>query len=161
MFASLNLESAALADQLERSIRGGAWHGPAVMELLTGVDAPLARRVPDGGGHSIFELVGHIGFWLDAASIRIATPGDRGSDDPWPSNDDGTDRAWTVALAALDSSYTRLGAVVKTLDDDDLDEPVSHADATVRGLLLGLLQHNAYHAGQIMQIVKMAEGGTP
>jgi len=154
----LNAERAALADQLERSFRGGAWHGPAIIEMLAGVDARLARQRPAGGGHSIFELVGHITFWLDTARKRIAGEEDRSPEDAWPSVDDGSDEAWAAVLETLERSHCQLRGTVRDLDDDRLDDTVSHADPTVRGLLLGILQHNAYHAGQIMQIVKAAGG---
>jgi uncharacterized damage-inducible protein DinB len=35
---------------------------------------------------------------------------------------------------------------------------VAGSDPTLRGLLLGLLQHNAYHTGQIVVLAKAAKG---
>jgi hypothetical protein len=35
-----------------------------------------------------------------------------------------------------------------------LDDPVGGSDPTVRGLLFGVVQHHAYHAGQIVLLRK-------
>jgi hypothetical protein len=50
---------------------------------------------------------------------------------------------------------------VIALSDEQLDHAISHADPTIRGLLMGILQHNAYHAGQMMQILKTVAGKGP
>jgi len=142
-------EVSRLADQLDRSFRGGAWHGPAVAEALEGIDAELAVSRPLSG-HSIAELVSHVAYWLNAAAERIAG-GDAGVEDgcaDWPESPPAA-AAWPDLLAALDAAHRRLHAAVLALDDARLDDPVAGADPTVRGMLFGILQHNAYHAGQI------------
>jgi len=53
-------QSQSLADQLERSFRGGAWHGPAVAETLAGIDAATAAARPLPDAHSIWENVHHL-----------------------------------------------------------------------------------------------------
>ena len=50
-------------------------------------------------------------------------------------------------------------SMLLALDDERLDGPVTGSDPTVRGQLLGLLQHNAYHAGQIVVLRKAGDGG--
>ena len=44
---------------------------------------------------------------------------------------------------------------VLALPDERLDDPVVGSDPTVRGMLLGVLQHNAYHAGQLVFLRKV------
>jgi uncharacterized damage-inducible protein DinB len=154
------LETARLADQLERSFRGGAWHGPAVAEALEGVDAATAARRPLPAGHSIAEIVGHLTYWLHAAVVRLS--GEReeevlGAAD-WPPAT-AHDEAWSAARAALEAAHRDLHAAVLALDDARLDDPVAGSDPTVRGMLLGLLQHNAYHVGQLVLLAKAARGG--
>lgn len=154
------VETARLADQLERSFRGGAWHGPSIAEVLEGVDPAAARRRPLAGGHTIAEIVGHVAFWIEAASRRLeGDPVSGAGEDDWPAapeDDDG----WHRLLAALDAAHRRLHAKVAAMDDAALDGVVAGCDPTVRGLLLGILQHNAYHGGQIALLRKAgaAEG---
>jgi uncharacterized damage-inducible protein DinB len=150
------VESARLADQLERSFRGGAWHGPSLAEGLEGLDASAVRRHPLPGAHSIAEIVGHLVFWLETASRRLE------GEDParglpaeadWPPLADGDD-AWPRLLDELEAAHRQLHAKVLALSDGDLDGPVAGCDPTVRGLLHGILQHNAYHGGQIVLLAK-------
>lgn len=160
MTVAVNAETARLADQLERSFRGGAWHGPAVLESLDGVDAAAAAARPDTAGHSIAELVGHIAFWIDAGRRRLA--GDPVSkvsaEENFPLRGADSEEAWKHTLARLEEAHRGLHAAVLAMADEQLDDPVGGSDPTARGMLLGILQHNAYHAGQIV-LLKRLPGG--
>jgi uncharacterized damage-inducible protein DinB len=152
----------SLADQLERSFRGGAWHGLAVAETLAGVDEAVAAARPIAGAHSIWEIVHHLTAWNEVPRRRI--DGERLQNLPaerdWPPVVDASADAWRKALAALEESHAALHARVLDLADGQLDDPVVGSDPTVRGMLLGVLQHNAYHAGQIT-LLRQAPGGRP
>lgn len=147
-----------LADQLERSFRGGAWHGLAVGEALAGVDEATAAARPVAGGHSIWEIVHHLTVWYEVPRRRL--DGERLQDLPaerdWPAVADTSAGAWRAAQAALGGAHAALHARVLALDDSQLEDPVAGSDPTVRGMLLGVLQHNAYHAGQIVLLRKAA-----
>lgn len=148
------------ADQLERAYRGGPWHGPGLAEILAGVDAATAHRHPIPGAHSIAELVGHVAFWIDQARLRAeGTPSRNLADgDDWrPFPGASEEERWQAALAALERAHTGLHATVAALGDDGaLDREVAGSDPTLRGMLLGILQHTAYHAGQITLLRKAA-----
>jgi uncharacterized damage-inducible protein DinB len=150
----------SLADQLERAFRGGAWHGPAVAETLADVDAAIAAARPIAGAHSIWEIVHHLTVWNDVPRRRL--DGERLQNLPperdWPPVADTSAEAWRAALAALEDAHAALHARVLELADGQLDDPVIGSDSTVRGTLFGVLQHNAYHAGQITTLRK-APGG--
>ncbi len=154
-------ETALFADQLERSFRGGAWQGPAVVEALLGVSAAAAERRLLPGTHSIVELVLHIAFWLDGVRRRIEGEAMTGlaPESDWPVPAGGkidVEGAWRAARERLEEAHRRLHATVLELDDARLDEAVGGSDPTLRGMLLGILQHNAYHAGQIALLAKAA-----
>lgn len=154
------VETSRLADQLERSFRGGAWHGPALFEVLEGLDAETAacRCLPRT--HTIGEIVGHLGYWLEVGRKRLA--GERPeSDEDWPDVEIRTEEQWRRALDSLERSHRALQAAVHELDDARLDASVEGSDPTARGLLLGLLQHNAYHAGQLLMLARAAEASRP
>jgi len=160
-------ETSRLADQLERSFRGGAWQGPSIAEALAGVTAARAHQRPLPGAHDILELVFHIAFWLDGARRRIAGEAMAGlaplaPDADWAVARGGEidpEAAWRAALARLEEAHRSLHATVLELDDERLDQPVAGSDPTLRGMLLGVLQHNAYHAGQIALLAK-ADGAS-
>ncbi|HEX2253136.1 MAG TPA: DinB family protein [Thermoanaerobaculia bacterium] len=163
-------EATRLADQLERAYRGGAWHGPALAEALDGVDAATAARRPIGSAHTIWEIVAHVSVWTEVCRRRIAGEAirDLAAEEDWPASPpagvDGRDGggsvedAWRRELATLDERHRRLHAAVAALDDGRLDDPVAGSDPTVRGLLLGVLQHHAYHGGQIVLLAKAGAG---
>jgi hypothetical protein len=156
------IETARLADQLERAFRGGAWHGPSLSEVLDGVDAAAASHRVFGEAHTIAEVTGHVAFWIDAAHRRMQ--GEAVTNVPpeldFPAGGAATDAAWRATLANLEGAHRRLHAALLALDDDALDGAVAGSDPTVRGQLLGILQHNAYHAGQIV-LLKKAGAGSP
>jgi uncharacterized damage-inducible protein DinB len=154
MVIQSNTEVRRLADQVERSFRGGAWHGPATREALAGIDAAMAGRRPDGSAHTIVELVRHITFWLNAARLRIAGGRDVAAEDDWSEEGSLTAETWAQAIAELEQAHANLHGALLDLGDDRLDNAVPGSDPTVRGLLLGTLQHNAYHTGQIVQIAR-------
>ena len=154
MALSINTEVGRLADQLERSFHGGAWHGPATREALIGIDAATAGRRPDGSRHTIVKLVRHITFWLDAANLRVVGGRDVDPESDWQEDGVLTDEAWTRAITELEQAHAKLHTALLDLDDERLDGPVPGLDPTVRGLLLGTLQHNAYHTGQIVHIAQ-------
>jgi len=154
-----DLASTRLADQFERGFRGGAWHGPALMEILAGIDVAAARWHPGPTSHSIAEIVGHLTYWLEDTWRQIlgeARPlGESGSD--WGQPEPDSDTAWQAALADLEAGHGHLWAEVLRLTESRLDEARPGSDTTIRGLLIGTLQHNAYHAGQIALLRKLAE----
>lgn len=145
-----------LADQLERSFRGGAWHGPSVTEALDGVTAEEAARRPIPAAHTIAEIAGHLATWVDVARCRIACePVDRVTPErDFPAGGAESEEAWQATLGALEEAHKKFHALIAGLEDEQLDEPVEGSDPTVRGLVLGVLQHNTYHAGQIALLRK-------
>lgn len=155
---SSRLETERLADQLERAFRGGSWHGPALAQALDGVDAAAARRRPLERAHTIWEIVLHVAVWIDTVRRRLG--GDANEDPPpeldWQGVGNGSNEAWQDTLSRLEQAHRRLHATVLGLDDSRLEDPVAGSDPTVRGLVLGVLQHTVYHAGQIA-ILKKAE----
>ncbi len=151
-----------LADQLERAFRGGAWHGPAVAETLAGIDATAAAARPCAGAHSIWEIVHHLTVWNDVPRRRL--DGERLQNLPlerdWPPVQDVSAAAWQAALQALEEAHAGFRARVLELSEGQLDEPVTGSDSTVRSTIFGVLQHNAYHAGQIALLCKAPGGGS-
>ena len=145
-----------IADQLKRAHEGGAWHGPAVDELLAGVSAEQAAARPFEGAHSILELVAHIEAWERAILRRLG--GDPAqiynTEEDWPSFADATEEAWAATLGKLSETYVALRAAVLGLDDAQLDEPILPGMSTRYVSLHGAVQHTLYHAGQIALVKK-------
>ncbi len=145
-----------LADQLQRAYRGDAWHGPSLREALAGVTAEQALAKPAPTVHSIWELVMHVGAWINAVRRRLAGElMDLSPAEDWPAIDGGSDAAWQETLSALDCEQSRLREAISALPEAALKSGVPGAKYSVRFMLQGVIQHNLYHAGQIALLKKM------
>jgi uncharacterized damage-inducible protein DinB len=136
------------------------WHGPALTEVLGGVDAKRARTRPVSGAHSIWEIVLHVTAWADIARQRLKgeATGDPSAEQDWPPVSD-ADADWPRAVERLNESHRQLAADARTLDDAQLDALVPGLEYTVHVLLHGIVEHGTYHGGQIA-LLKRA-GGKP
>ena len=156
-------ESTRLIDQLQRAHDGDPWHGSPLMAILNGVThEQAARRVPNGG-HSIWQLVLHITGWRNEVARRASgEPAAEPAAGDWPEVGDPTAARWAEALAALGTSHERLVAVTGGLSDERLLQPTNDprnrplgTGVTYYELLHGIVQHDAYHAGQIAMVKKI------
>lgn len=152
---SVMSEAARLADQLQKSHEGEAWHGPALAELLAGVTAEQALARPLADAHSIYEIVLHLAGWTDL-TVRVleGDPTREPHEGDWPPGGEPSQAAWEQAVEKLNRDQTRLFEAASKLPDSRLQERAAGRDYTIGFMLLGVLQHNAYHAGQIALLKK-------
>lgn len=162
MTAAFPSERSLLADQLERSFRGGAWHGPALVEILRGVDAGAASSRPAAGLNTILELVEHLAFWFEDTGRQLdgEVLDPKPQDQSWgrPHSDPETD--WNLALAGLEAAHRHLREALLRLPEDALGSVPPGSESDLHGLILGTLQHSAYHAAQIQILHRLAEART-
>lgn len=146
---------ALVVDQLKRAFDGEAWHGPALMEILGGVNARTAAARPIPGAHSIWELVLHISAWERVVTRRLrgetVSPTDK---EDFPAVSDVSENAWREALNTLHRNHDELIKTVSVLSDSQLRDPVPGKSHDVLFMLLGAVQHAAYHGGQIALLRK-------
>ena len=153
--------NALLAD-LRRIYEGNAWHGPSVLEAITGVTAEQAAARPLANGHSIYELTHHIGAWIGEVTSRLqGNPPGMPADGDFPAPGTRIDSAaWTDVCSRLERRQAELLETVAGFDASRLEDAVNPKNkgvdgpVTFRALLSGLAQHSAYHAGQIMLLRK-------
>ena len=139
-----------IADQLQRSQRGPAWHGPALGELLAGVDAAVAERRFLPGAHTIREILLHVAAWQSAALHAVEgrqMPDLAGLED-WPGAGS-REQDWSDAVDRLDRVNQTLVAALGKFPEERLSEKVPGRSESFYFLLHGVVQHNLYHAGQI------------
>jgi len=149
-------DSDRIAQQLENAFDGGAWHGPALLELLAGVDAQTAAAHPVPGAHSIWELVLHIAAWDDAVNRRIVFRKalQLKMRQNFPAVTDKRPAAWKKALTHLKRTHSELLRTVRGLSDKRLRERVPGKRYDIAFILHGVTQHELYHAGQIALLKK-------
>ena len=155
-------EAARIQEQLRRASEGGAWHGPALLELLKDVGPGEAAARPLPEAHTIGELVRHVAAWETIVSRRVE--GEPVADVPdaedWPPYEGGTG-AWEEAREEARRSNRRLREAVGRLSDERLSDTVPGASYSVYEMVHGAVQHTLYHAGQVALLRKAAASREP
>lgn len=157
-------EGERIAERLRSIVDGGAWHGPALAPLLRGLTAEQAAQRPVPGAHTIAEIVRHAVAWQEIVARRAAGEDLRPTAaEDWPPVADGAavwgEAAWSELRERLARDAARLAVEVAGLSDRALAASVVRRRYTVAHLLNGLIEHHAYHAGQIA-LLKRALGLT-
>jgi uncharacterized damage-inducible protein DinB len=146
----------SIADQLRLAVRGDAWHGPALSEVVSGITAEEAMQRPIPSGHNIWELVLHITTWSNIALRRI----NGGQPEPypgedWPESGGFTEGHWKEIVTAMMDSHERLCEVVAGLSDEALERNAPGSLRSIAFMLHGVAQHDAYHGGQMSLLKKL------
>lgn len=151
-------EISRIAQQLKLAYEGEAWHGPAVLEILSGVDARAAAARPIANAHTIWELTLHISGWEDVIRRRLGgeacTLGDA---DNFPDVKDKSEAAWNKTVEALRLTNQELLKAMNGLPDSRLTDRVPGKNYDVYTMLHGAVQHALYHAGQIAILKRASE----
>jgi len=148
-------------DMLRQTFDGRAWHGPSFMDVLKGVDKAQAIERPIEARHTIWEIVNHCSFWMEAVTRALhgAEMPDIESTEDWPKVRK-TSEDWTNAKKKLKKAHKELVTAIKALNDEQITRKVhgsynGHSYATtLRRMLHGISDHNTYHAGQIALLRK-------
>lgn len=144
-----------LRAQIETTFKGDSWHGPSLLNTLDGVDLEQAMSRPLGERHTIWELVDHTTFWLEAVLDAVkdkAMPDPRKAAD-WPSMG-GTEEQWSQSLRRLEAAVNMLLDELAGWSNEDLGRIVPGASYSFKQMLHGAVHHNLYHAGQISILKK-------
>jgi uncharacterized damage-inducible protein DinB len=148
-----------IAEAIERSVSGPMWHGPALADLIGDVTAEDAADHAIGGAHSIWELVLHTTAWTEIVRARlVGSPlGEPTPEEDWPPVSDTSPEAWRTAVERAKEAHRELAADVAKLDDAVLIGRVPGKDHSVLVMLHGIIEHDAYHGGQIAVLKRALE----
>jgi uncharacterized damage-inducible protein DinB len=155
-------EAEHLAAQVARVHSGDPWYGDPILTVLTGVSAKDAAAHPIRNVHSIWELVLHLTTWASEVNRRLESGIWREPEDgDWPQVPAVSDANWKESIVRLSAVHAALGATIRTLPAAKLDEQVGRerdralgTGVTLRETIHGILQHDAYHLGQIALVKK-------
>jgi hypothetical protein len=153
-----------IEEQLRRGLEGGAWHGPAVLELLAGVTAAQAHARPIPGARGIWDLVLHLGGAYRLVLRRLQGDATQlAPDEDWPPVPEPSEANWMAAVEGLRSLNAEARQAVIGFDSGQLDAPlVADPPCSAYTQFVGLTQHDLYHAGQIALLKRALAGrGTP
>lgn len=139
-------------DLLKTTFDGRAWHGPSFMDTLKDVNTEEAGMRPVDQRHTIWEIVNHCAYWMDAFTGALKgkempriVPG---SDEDWPQMG-ATEEDWIGAKEDLRKSHEALVSALASFDESYLGSTVPGRSYTYQKMIHGISDHNVYHAGQI------------
>jgi uncharacterized damage-inducible protein DinB len=158
---SMRSERDRLEEQLRLVFDGEAWHGPSVMEALKDVNAELAAQHPIDGAHSIWELVLHLA-WTYGLVLRKLTAGTQpGLGRPTightcrchPLRRTGSRRS--IPFGSSTRRFAARLPAFRTIDWTTRRPKTRAIRAYTQ--FIGLTQHDAYHAGQIVLLKRAVQ----
>jgi len=153
-------ECSRLADQIRRAFDGEAWHGDALVEVLSNVSAAQAAARPIKNAHTIWEIVLHIAAWDRAVLRRIGgTAVNLSHSENFPAILDTGELAWETAVEQTRRVHSDLVKAVAAFPDSRLPEQVLGKEKQPYYdyfyMFAGIAQHETYHTGQIVLLKKM------
>ncbi len=140
------MQKEIIIKQLERVFNGPAWHGPAVMEVVSAIKDEN-KNYANKNSHTIIELITHMAAWRVFAIERLKGNDvyDVSDEMNFPSPTD-----LNEAVAKLISSQVELVKCINGFPENRLSEKVSGKPFSYQTMLHGILHHDLYHLGQIV-----------
>lgn len=136
---------------------GDPWLDVNIISTLEAIDATLAARRVAEGRNTIWEIVNHLTSWRKNILERI-----RGNFIPAPEHnfilpvEDVSEEAWQAAIEELKATQAEWIQALEGFKDEDLERTENHKNRTPFYYYVhGILQHDAYHLGQIVLLKKL------
>jgi hypothetical protein len=130
------------------------WFTPFTRAVAGLTAAQAAWEPPDGGGHSIWAIVNHLGFWHDVVlhdlhGLPLAGSGLDTAQD-WPPPGAPTDEpGWEQACRRVIALNSALAGSLAALADEELDQPVRAGGAELWQIVQGLIGRSSFYTGEI------------
>lgn len=137
---------------------GEPWIDVTLSKTLEDV-SPETAAVKIGTMNSIWQIVNHVVAWRETLLARLS-----GQHIASPDHNfflpitDASAPSWTETLARLELSQDRLLLFLDPRGRPDMDERLNKGNYSRFELLSALLQHDAYHLGQIVLLKKWIAG---
>jgi uncharacterized damage-inducible protein DinB len=133
---------------------GDCWIGINFKDALANVDIKTAIITGNNGGNSIWQLVNHIIYWRTITVIRLGGSLQTPPFDDFMIPDELSNNSWKQTLLDFEAAYHQLRSAILHFKAANLERPSPKKDQTYYELLMGCLQHDAYHLGQIVLLKK-------
>lgn len=147
-------ESEKIAALFEAFYDGECWIGLNFKQAIKGVDENLAARKKGEAFNSIWQLVNHMIYWRKTVMIRLqAVLGNPPMPDFYqPDTPD--QQLWKETLLHFEEVQYALVKAIRTFPSASLDKASPMKGQTNYQLLIGCLQHDSYHMGQMILLKK-------
>lgn len=148
--------------ELRKAFNGDAWHGNHIMQILNQVKPENAFEHFIVEAHSIAEITLHLTSWTEEVSARLLN---KIASEPalgdWPLPSNKTIQGWEIIVFDFKVANEELIRICDGIKGQDWHEwiksesnPLLNKGIDKVELLNGLVQHHAYHGGQIALLSK-------
>ena len=151
-----------LSKELDNAVQGDPWHGKSSLEIVESCDPEkvFVHWIPDA--HSIAEIVMHLTAWTEEAVERMqgeeAKVPRRGD---WPVVSQTDVFGWERIVEDFKFAHQRMMDFIMNFSSDDWElnvidtrEDEKEPGGSYSALVNGIIQHLAYHSGQIALLQK-------
>lgn len=148
-------ETERISRLFEELYTGHPWLDVTVMDTLKSLDADKAALKIKPGWNSIWEIVNHVISWKLAVMQRMDGHSEKSPDNNFflPVSDT-TASAWNSTIERLMDTEEKWLKFINKFSAPQLEEVPDVRPFTRYELIHGILQHDAYHLGQIRLLVK-------
>lgn len=135
---------------------GDPWIGVTIMGTLKNISAKHAEKKIFPDRNSIWQIVNHITSWRENVLLRV-----QGNVITTPNNNyfieitDTSETEWQQALERLKNSQHQWITFLKTFDEVGFEKIYPNNKMSYYEHIQGILQHDAYHLGQIVLLSKL------
>jgi uncharacterized damage-inducible protein DinB len=149
-------ESERILKLFEDLYAGDPWIGVNMEATLGRITAAQAHKKVLPGRNSIWEIVNHIISWRLNVLQRV-----QGQEPISPDSNyfepvaDASETAWIKTLLLMKDTQKQWLSFLKTFRDEDFRKIYSANGMTYYEHIHGILQHDAYHLGQIAVLAKL------
>jgi len=148
-------ELARLKKLLSDHFDGSPWLDVSIMDTLKNISASQAAKKTDHV-NSIWQIVNHMIAWRETNLKRlkdemVAAPENNFIEEI----KDTSEEAWQATLKKLERSQHNILSFVSTATDAMLEKVYITNGFSYYEHLQGILQHDAYHLGQIVLLKKL------
>lgn len=148
-------EQQRLTALFKNLFNGDPWLDITILGTLSQVSPQKAALKPGYGGNSIWEIVNHMISWRHVILKRIqGEPKNTPEHNYFLPVDDTSDSAWSDTLEKFDASQQIWLDYLATVDESELNRNYQGSPYSIYDLIHGIIQHDAYHLGQLTLLAK-------
>ena len=149
-------ETQRIVKLFEDLYEGSPWIDVNLKNTLEQLTALQAAKKVLPGRNSIWEIVNHLIQWRFNVLQRVQGKKMISPDDNYFTTiTDTSDTAWRKTLEQLKSSQAQWLGYLSALTEDDFSKIFAGNNMTYYEHIHGIMQHDAYHIGQIVMLTKL------
>ncbi|ULQ52674.1 DinB family protein [Flavihumibacter fluvii] len=148
-------ETQRISKLLDQLYHGPSWIEVNILSVIQEITAKQAATKVLQNCNSIWEIINHLISWREEILQRV-----QGNIKESPADNyfrpimDSSETAWTTTLQKLEQSQRDWLELLASFDPDILEKSYPSGRFTYYELFHGIIQHDAYHLGQIVLLAK-------